>query len=363
MNEEAKLKVTRARIAMIRKQPFFGMLALRLIMVERTDLNPPTAAVDGHRLFYHPDWVMNNDQALVESMIAHEVGHCVFDHIGRRQGRQPRRWNFANDYVVNDVIQDCGFTLGAGWLYSPAFHGMSSDEIYKLLPEDPPGDQFDSHFDKVGGDLDADINTADWQIAAVQAATAQQAAGKMPGSLKRFIDEILNPKADWRTVLWRFATEVTRDDYSWARMNRRFASIGIYLPGLYSEAMGLFIDAIDTSGSISREVLNAFGSEIKGIRDAVTPTRMINIYCDAAVNHVDEFEHGDEITFDMHGGGGTDFRPPFEYIREKGLEPKCMVYLTDGYGPFPEHAPDYPVLWLMTTDVVPPWGEVVRIEV
>lgn len=346
---------------MIMKQPFFGTLALRLILVEDATLNPPTAAIDGKHLYYHPKWVNDNPQDIVESMVAHEVGHCVFDHIGRRNGRQPKRWNFANDYVVNGILKDCGFTLGPGWLYSASFANQSSDEIYKQLPEDPPGEQFDTHRD-LAGDLDSQINADDWQIAGVQAATAQKASGKMPGSLKRFIDEILTPKADWRAVLWRFATEVTREDYSYARLNRKFAALGIYLPGLYSESMGLFVDAIDTSGSISREILNAFGSEITAIRDAVKPTQLINIYCDAGINHVDTFDHGDELTFDAHGGGGTDFRPPFAYIEEQRLEPKCFVYLTDGYGPFPETPPDYPVLWLMTTDIVPPWGEVVRIE-
>lgn len=363
MDAEARLKLTRARISMIMKQPFFGTLALRLILTEDTSLNPPTAAVDGKRLFYHPDWVKNNTQDVVEAMVAHEVGHCVFDHIGRRNGRQPKRWNFANDYVVNGILKDCGFTLGDGWLYSASFANQSSDEIYKQLPEDPPGSGFDQHLDSLADDLDPQINADDWQVAGVQAANAQKARGNMPGSLKRFIDDILQPKADWRAVLWRFATEISRDDYSYARLNRRFASLGIFLPGLYSENMGLFVDAIDTSGSITQEVLCAFGTEIKAIRDAVNPLQVINIYCDADVNHVDTFEQGDELTFDAHGGGGTDFRPPFQYIEKERLEPKCFVYLTDGYGPFPDEPPDYPVLWLMTTDVTPPWGEVVRIEI
>jgi len=86
------------------------------------------------------------------------------------------------------------------------------------------------------------------------------------------------------------------------------------------------------------------------------------IYCDAAVNHVDTFEPNDELHFDMHGGGGTNFCPPFEYVAENGLKPVCFVYLTDGYGPFPS-APEFPTLWCCTTEVVAPFGETVPIEV
>ena len=92
------------------------------------------------------------------------------------------------------------------------------------------------------------------------------------------------------------------------------------------------------------------------------PESLTNIYCDAAIAHIDVFEKHDTPTFEMHGGGGTDFRPPFEHVAAEDLAPKCLVYLTDGYGPFPKDPPPYPVLWLMITDVVPPWGEVVRID-
>jgi predicted metal-dependent peptidase len=367
VNQEARTILTRARISMVIRQPFFGTLALRLKLIEDATLNPPTAAVDGRNLYYHPDWVLNNAQDVVESMVAHEVGHCVFDHISRRNGRDPWRWNQAGDFVINAVLKDAGFTVPDTWLYSQTFAGLSTDEVYQALPPASPGKGgggAGSPFDTVieGNSGNQQEVSDDWQIAAVQAAAAAQAAGKLPGSLKRFIDEITTTKADWRAVLWRFVTEIAREDYSYARVNRKFASLGIFLPGLYSQSMGLFVDAIDTSGSITNEILKKFGSEISAIKDAVRPERIVNIYCDAAVNHVDEFEQNDELTFAPHGGGGTDFRPPFAYIEEHALEPKCMVYLTDGYGPFPDAPPRYPVLWLMTTDVQPPWGEVVRIE-
>jgi predicted metal-dependent peptidase len=371
INEEAKTRLIRARVALLVKQPFFGTLALRLKMVPDNNMKMKTMATDGKHIYYDEEFVMERTHDDLMFIVGHEVGHCVFEHVGRREGRDPKRWNHAADYVVNAILKDADFAIPADALYSPIYAGWSTDEIYKALPPDPPGQSADELMEDGDGDggSAADNKAAreelegDWKLATVQAANAAAAAGNLPNTLKRFIDELIRGKDDWRGVLWRFATEVTKNDYSYSRLNRKFASIGIYLPGLYSEAMGLFISNIDTSGSISQEVLTAFASEITAIRDAVHPQQLINIYCDAAVNHIDEFDEYDELHFDMHGGGGTDFRPPFQYIADNNLEPKCVVYLTDGYGPFPAVAPPYPVLWLMTTNVEPPWGEKVRIEV
>lgn len=358
---EAKLKLTKARIAMIMKQPFFGTLALRLKLVERDTLNPPTMAVDGKHIFYHPKWVAEHDHDVVMSAIAHEVGHCVFEHIGRRGGRDAKRWNHAGDYVINLVLKDSGFTVPSNWLCNTAYAGMSTDQIYQMLPpdlDDGPGAFDEIHDAPQDGEI-----TDEWKIAAVQAANAQREHGTLPDSLKRFVDDIVKGRADWRAVMRRFMTDSTRDDYSYQRVNRKFASLGIFLPGLYCEAMGEVVAVIDTSGSITKEVLAEFGGEISELRNQIRPSLTRVMYCDARVNHVDEFEPYDDFHVDAHGGGGTDFRPPFRWIDERGIEPKCFVYLTDGYGDFPKEAPNFPVLWLMTTDVVPPWGEVVRIEV
>jgi predicted metal-dependent peptidase len=372
MNQEAATKITRARIAMIMRQPFFGTLAVRLVVKEDDTLVPKTLATDGKTMYYHPDWVIENDFELVCSGIAHEVGHCVLDHIGRRNGREPTRWNHAGDYVINAMLKDCGFTIGSDWLYAAGFANQSTDEVYAQLPPIPPGGggqrggqgQFDKHFDVLPSGIDPAMNTDDWQIAGVQAANAAKARGDLPASLKRFIDEITRVKADWRAVLRQFMTERARDDYSYARVNRKFAALGIFLPGLYSESMGEVAIAVDTSGSISREIFSAFMAEIDELRNQLQPTMMNLIQCDAEIGRVDSFEQYDDFTpslIEATGGGGTDFCPPFEWVK-KGANPKCFVYLTDGYGPFPPQPP-YPVLWLMTTDVKPPFGEVVRIEV
>jgi predicted metal-dependent peptidase len=368
VDKQAETKLIRARIALITEQPFWGTLALRLRLVE--DNSIPTLAVDGKTVWYNAKFINNLSDSLCKSAVAHEVGHCIYEHIARRGARQPSKWNKAGDYVINAMLKDSNFEIGDGWLFNPAYAGFSSDHIYNLLPDDPPGkgsgagDPGGELCEIRSGETNDDEQTVDeWKLATVQAATIAKQQGKLPASLERFIGNLVNPKTDWKTVLRRFVTEVSKNDYSWSRPKKMMIPHGFYLPTLYSETMGLLVAVIDVSGSIDQHTLNVFGSEIQAVRDSVHPEKTIIIYCDAKVQHVDEFLPEDVAEFKMHGGGGTDFRPPFDWLEQRGERPAAFLYLTDMYGCFPESAPDYPVLWCKTTDVDPPWGESVEIEV
>lgn len=363
INAQAAHKLTVARSQLILSQPFFGMLALRLRLVERADIK--TLAVDGKNVFYNPDFVLSLTDTLCRSAMAHEVMHCVFDHITRYGSREPKKWNYAGDYVINQLLHDAGFEIGAGWLLDARYKGMHADEVYSLLPDNPENNgkgrgPLDEMLPDDGTSSAADAT--EWKIATIQAAAAAKAVGKLPDSLQRLVEDSTRPQVDWRDRLRQFMTQTSKDDYSWARPNRRYLSAGLYLPSLYSENMGPVVVGIDTSGSIDDKTLQAFGGEIRALVQAVRPSEVHIVYCDAEVNHVDVFSPYDEMKFAPHGGGGTDFRPVAEYVREKDLSPECVVYLTDGYGPFPERQ-DVPWLWCMTTDVEAPFGETVRIEV
>lgn len=358
-------RMTKARIKLLSNHPFFGQLALRLKLIEDDKIKPPTMKTNGKAIWYHPEFVAKSSDSDIQFVVGHEVAHVVLKHIGRGRGRTKRRWNYATDYAANGMLVDCGFTAPDGALYNPIFKGMAAEAIYKLLPEDTGGDDptdepFDSHDEPPPDPADE----ADWEVATIQAANNHRARnnGWLPGALKRFMDELQAPKVDWRSVMRRFATAPAKDDYAWARPNRKMLSMGFILPGMYSETVEDITTIIDTSGSIDQATLNAFGSEIADIRVSAKPRVLRSMYCDARVNHVDEFEPDDTFKVDMHGGGGTDFRPPFRWLEKHDKRPTCAIYLTDGYGPFPKEQPDYPVLWVMTTDVQPPWGECVKIE-
>jgi predicted metal-dependent peptidase len=376
MNEVALTQMIRARTALYIEHPMWGILALRLLLVE--DETVKTLAVDHEHLYYNPDYILNElTPPQRKTAVAHEVSHIALGHLDRCGGRNPKKWNAAGDYRINADLKADGFELHQNWLFNATYANpdMSADHIYNLLPDDPNDpDNGDGRPEggwgaqdemKHGAPLTADQAAEialDWKLAVSNAARIAESMGKLPGSMKRVVEELKGNKVDWTQQLRNFATEANENDFSWNKPQRRMLPYGHFLPSLYQESMGLLVNILDTSGSIDEYILNLFGTEIVAMWAAMTPERLINIYADAAVNHVDEYDAYTKPEFHAHGGGGTDFRPAFEYIEKNGLQPDCFIYLTDGYGTFPLKPPSYPVLWVMTTDVVAPFGTTIRID-
>jgi predicted metal-dependent peptidase len=363
MSQSAARQMTKARANLLMEQPFFGSLALRLTIVEDSSIE--TACCDGRSLRYNPSFIEGLDISETKGLIAHEVMHPALGHTTRRGDRNPRKWNEACDYAENPILIAAGLTLPPGALVNNAYTG-SAEHIYTLLPDRPDHDDSNQGNDpgRSGGVADSPEGTsgteeAEWKMAVAQAAHVAKQAGNLPDYLKRMVEEVLTPLIPWRDVLRRFMTERKPDDFSWSRGNRRFLAQGLYLPSRIDVAhMGVVVVAIDTSGSIRQKELNAFATEVTAVITDTRPTKTIVIYCDAAIAHIDEFGPEDELTFAAHGGGGTDFRPPFTWLEEQQITPKAFVYLTDGYGSFPDHAPEFPVLWCINnTSVKPPHGE------
>lgn len=204
-----------------------------------------------------------------------------------------------------------------------------------------------------------------WKQAVEQAAKAASMRGTLPGNLKRVVQEALKPDVNWQDVMRQFVHQSwTAADYSWRMPSPRYLAQGLYLPRLASETLPCLIFAWDTSGSIWRRLLAAFQGTCKDIVDEMRPEETILLYCDAAIQRVDRFLAGDTVEFVPLGGGGTDFRPVFNWVEKEGIAPTCLVYLTDLQGAFPESSPEYPVLWVTPpTRQRPPWGDHIEMRI
>ena len=204
---------------------------------------------------------------------------------------------------------------------------------------------------------DAKEQEAQWKVATIQAATEAKRQGNLPADLARLVDEAVRNKVDWKSALRRFMQSAAKNDYSWRMPSPRYSSQGLYLPHMHSETMPPVVVAIDTSGSIGQAELDSFAAELNSIISECKPEKTYVIFCDAAVANVQEFEVGDPIKLHPAGGGGTDFRPPFDWVKKQGIEPSCLIYMTDTFGTVGE-APEYPTLWAVTTpEKEMPWGE------
>jgi len=281
------------------------------------------------------------------------------------------------DYAINPIIIDADMVLPKGTLMDSKYKGLPAERIYTMLPDDTEGEKDNnkdgsspaegdfgpgSVRDNPGSEEKITQSRCDWVVAVRQAAQSAKAMGKLPGSLEGMVQEMLRPKGDWRALLRRFVQETARADYSWKIPNRRYVAAGLYLPSLRSEQMPPIVVAVDSSGSIIQGEMDRFASEINAIVRETRPETTHVVYCDSRIQNNEEFLPNEDIVLKPKGGGGTAFSPVFSWVDKEGIEPACLIYLTDGYGQFEGVPPDYPVLWALTSDIKPPFGEFVNIN-
>jgi predicted metal-dependent peptidase len=197
-----------------------------------------------------------------------------------------------------------------------------------------------------------------WAIATAQAAATARAMGHGAADAARAIREQVAPKVDWRDVLRHYLSAEAKSDYAWTPPNRRHIARGLYLPSLRSDALGPVVVAVDTSGSIDDATLAAFAAEITALLDEAAPEAIHVVYCDDAIAGTETYQAGDIIDLTPRGGGGTAFRPVFDWITRSEVQPVCAIYLTDLDGDDFGSTPDYPVLWVSTGKTSAPFGAV-----
>jgi predicted metal-dependent peptidase len=379
MNDPVVEKLTTARVGLLLKQPFFGNMATRMKLIDASDWCP-TAATDGRNFFYNKEFVDKLSPKKLEFLFGHEIGHCVFDHFGRKGNRDMTLSNIAQDYAVNQILVDerVGQKIDEVQIcYDPKYRGMAWEEIYDELYEQAEkismedlleqlGDVLDEHMEVEGdsspgqegkdGDKegkgkpkiskeDAKKIKDEIKESMIQAAQAA-GAGKVPGQIQRMIKDLTEPKMDWREVLQMNIQSIVRNDYSFQRVNRKSQHSGAILPGLNNDETIDVAIAIDMSGSIGDHDAKVFLSEVKGIMDQYADYR-IELWCfDTMVyedSHVTITQDNDDEFFSYQpmGGGGTEFDANWEYMKDKGIEPKKFIMFTDGYPWSSWGDPDY----------------------
>lgn len=360
----AESDMLKARAQLLMDQPFFGTLAMRLKM--QVDKECKTAATDGKRLIYNPDYIKKLTSITRKGLIAHEVMHCVFNHMTRRGERNHKRWNIACDFAINLHLKDCGFVLPEGGLMDEKYRDMTAEAIYNALDDDnlPKQCPWGMVMDAGSGQLQTGSTAAmesEWQVAVTQAAEVAKAAGKLPGSMQSFIKDIVKPLVDWRSVLWPFMTSLAKNDYSWRKPNRAYISEDEYLPSMYNETAGPVAIIIDSSGS-TEAYWKQFMGEMAAIHSDLQPENIVIIHCDYEVQKTHEVGPYDQFPVEsgITGGGGTAFSPAFDYINEHHPDIEAAVYLTDLESSDFGDQPAYPVLWINTERTEAPWGQTVH---
>ena len=367
--EEEKVqaeRLTMGRVRLLLNKPFFGNLATRLVPVPTYKL--PTAGTDGRRFYYNPAFLKHLSDNEVLFLCGHEVLHCVFDHFGRREGRNPALYNMAGDYVINIILVDEGvgdMITTVPILLDYKYRGWTSEEVYDDLEQncEQPQSSLDFHFDMDsdgdgdategeegnGGNVQQDLEDEfgggklseaekkalkDELKEAIIEAANQAGAGNCPAGIERMIKEWTEPKMDWRSVLRAQVESSLKDDYTFMRPSRKSHSTNCILPGMDTAERVEVSCAIDLSGSIGQQQANDFLSEVKGILDQYEDFKL-DVWCfDTEVYNHKTFtpDNGDEIEqYQLQGGGGTDFECNWKFMKENEIEPKQFVMFTDGW--------------------------------
>lgn len=360
-SKAAAIQIGKAKAALVLERPFVAAIAMNLNWAE--DNTIPTLATNGKQLLYNAKFVNGLTFGVSKSAVAHEVWHCVLQHMFRRGSRNHRRFNQAGDYIINGILADDGFELGEGWLHDAslvAAGGGTTDGVYDLLPEDQEGDDpLDDCQDAEGSPATQATAEAEMKVQIAQAAQAAKMQGKLSAHEARIAALAVQPKVVWEDVLQRFVSAKAKTEYSYARPKRRTLDPDIISPSLSGMKLGQMVVAVDCSGSIDSATLGEFAREIKAIHQDCQPERTHVIYFDSEVSHTDHFDTDEEIQIEMHGGGGTAFSPIFKGLEAQGIDPACVVVLTDLCCSDFGSEPGYPVLWVSTDPGTAPWGEVV----
>jgi predicted metal-dependent peptidase len=379
MRDDVFDRIIVARVGLLLRHPFFGNMATRLRILAADDWLP-TAAVDGRNLYFNTQFFNAMSNKEIEFVIAHEILHCVFDHLGRRGERHPMLYNIAADYIVNNtLVRDrIGDKPRLVECYQDfKYEKWTSEEVYEDLLEelekngqdalDQLGEMLDEHVDwgsdgdeEGDGDGDGDgegeettdkngnkiskkrpkLSEEDMrqikdEVKEGMLSAAQSAgAGNVPAGVARMIKELTEPKMNWRELLRQQIQSTIRNDFTFARPNRKSQSCGAILPGMnFDETIDICV-ALDMSGSIGEWQARDFLSEIKGIMDEYQDYR-IKLWCfDTDVYGEEEFtaDGGEDLTdYEIRGGGGTDFMCNWEFMKEHDIQPKKFIMFTDGY--------------------------------
>ena len=372
--------------------------AIYLLPAESCE-QPGPLWTDGTTLFYHPETVartyLSNKKAIAEQLL-HILAHGLLGHYGKRDGQLERLFDAAADCKAADFIQRLtnGYLHPKKWtpearellkaqrassLEQLYLAPSTSEEAKNLVRGAQPLRSDDHRFwgkpqskRSGGGNGMSGKNMRElWESAQQQVAAGLNGKGKgdLAGELSGVYREAEESGVSYSEFLRRFMDIRERVEIDPASIDRILYHVGLSLTGdvplvepeeVREDAGVLNLAvALDTSGSCHGGVMKQFLGELLAIlRDSGGPRVEITlIQCDAEIQNVSVLTREDDAErivegFETYGFGGTDFCPVFDYVNrcredlENGKPFRGLLYLSDGFGDFPDEAPDYPVAFL-----------------
>jgi len=394
-------KITKAKARLMLEHPYFGTVASSLILEKNNDILTFTS--DGLKMHYNSEYLDKLSLEEVEFVMANGAMHSVLKHHERVNGRTKWLWQTATDYVVNAMLVKNGMQLPEYAYFEEKFEGLYVEEVYEMLraemmdnsdhsmeqeseqitdaEDDVHAENITMH-EELNSNPDAEDsknehNAEDKEEASSSSENNEEneemkermeqifqklkRQGNLPKDMKFVVPEYFSHKIDWREFLYGYIATHAKTSYTFTPPNMKLLYRGIYLPSMSSDLLRVIV-AIDTSGSVDEELLSTFLGEVSSMMQQYPNYEIDLITADAKVQSFKTFLPGEPLDYEISGGGGTDFRPVFEYVDRHIDYPTLLIYFTDGEGTYPKEEVTYDVLWVMPESRDVPFGEVVIVD-
>lgn len=355
MKLTAEQRLSRAHLRIVNHIKHCAIGGVVMFGKTMVDEHTPTACTDGFTVKYGRKFIEDLNEAELRFLVLHENYHKAFRHMTTWRHlykEDPQLANEACDHVIN--LKLTHIDNGEGFIKmpekypgpcDPRFKGMDAGHVYRLLKEEQDGKggkgKSESGFDEHDWDGEEQLTPDQREKIAQQIDQALRQgailAAKRGSGGDRTFAELLEPKVNWREALREFVTSTCagRDMSTWRKVNRRFVSSGMYLPGCISEAIGRVLVGVDTSGSIGGRELQEFMSEVVGVAKQINPEVLDLVYWDTQVAAHEKYGahelDGLETKTKPAGGGGTSPSCITDYMNAQNIKPECAIILTDGF--------------------------------
>ena len=341
--------LSKAKITLMAKPDSAFYTTIAFSLIHSFDETVNTAATNGSSVVYNPKFFMKLDNEERVFLVLHETMHCAYEHMIRGKNFEHKRFNIAADHVINLQLIERGFRMPVNGYADPQYKGLSAEEVYKLIPDDPfnPMKGFgEDLLEPEQGTEELSSNIQDILVrASIQSRLNNDAPGTIPAEIQIFLDNLLNPKLPWQRILQKYFNSFSKNDYSMKKPNRRFFP-RYHLPSLFGENLMDLVIAVDTSGSVSDSDFKTFISETHGILRMFKPKKITLVQFDTCIKSVHSVNSVKELMdIEFKGRGGTDINPVLDWANTN--KPQLLLVFTDGDYRDPSIQTKVKTVWLI----------------
>ena len=347
-------KISNAITKLMLDKPYFALSSTKVVLKENNSIRG--VAYFGDTLEYNSEYLdaLNIDE--VSSIIANASLQLFLYHSSRGTGKKSTIWRLASEYAINSLLVENGFTLHPLSNYSDEFNNLSTENIYHILLNQLDVSEEEEKELKTKERENKKYSDKEIEDFIEQIINKLEKSGELPTNLEKVVKRAKKSQISWRELLYRYINNHAKIDYTMFPSNKKHLYRGVALPSITSNELKIVI-VIDTSASISDNKLSLFLSEIEYIMQNFLHYQIELIECDYKIQNTTRLTPLEPIINSVKGGGTTDFRAPFDYLKTLNEDFKFLIYFSDGEGAFPKEKPTIDTLWVLTKDTEIPFGD------